>query len=75
MIPSDVKRNGWFIVNLFDGELVIDKQWRANASAPIFLIFDSLITNTKNLIAKPFHIRLTETDKYVKQRYLPARFT
>jgi hypothetical protein len=38
------------IVNLFDGELVIDHPWRKNNSAPIFLIFDSLLANTENLI-------------------------
>jgi hypothetical protein len=61
------------IVNLFDGELVIDHPWRKENSAPIFLVFDSIITNTINMIASPFHKRLHETNIYIAQRFLPAR--
>ena len=34
------------IVNIFDGELVNDHPWRKDNSAPIFLIFDSILTNS-----------------------------
>lgn len=63
LIPNS--RTGFMIVNFWDGELVIDRAWRKNSSAPIFLVFDALITNTQNLISSPFHRRLIETHKYV----------
>jgi hypothetical protein len=61
------------IANLFDGELVIDRPWRQDNSAPIFLIFDALIVNSTNLISSPFHKRLGDASSYVASRFLPVR--
>ena len=63
------------LVNVFDGELVIDKAWRKGEanSVPIFLIFDCILVNTVNLIALPFSQRLNDTYQYIIKRFLPAR--
>ena len=62
-------------MNLFDGELVIDKPWRKDNTAPIFLTFDALVVNTINVIASPFHKRLIDASNYILQRFLPVRGT
>ena len=69
----DTRPAGLCIVNLFDGELVDDKPWRKDSSAPIFLVFDSLVVNKQSVVGSAFHRRLTEAHKYVIERFLPAR--
>lgn len=58
-LRTEVTNNGqteMIIRNIFDGELVRDKAWRGPASTePIFLIFDALLIDKKNLIALPFN--------------------
>ena len=57
-LPPNTQLSKIVIANLLDGELVVDSPWRKDSSAPIFLIFDALIVNTKNILADPFHRRL-----------------
>ena len=58
---------------MFDGELVADKPWRKDNSAPIFLVFDALVVNQVNMIALNFSDRLLDAHKYIEKRFLPAR--
>lgn len=53
--------------NIYDGELVMDRKWREDKAnvAPIFLIFDALVVNTKNVIADDFSSRLVAAHQYV----------
>lgn len=62
------------MLNLFDGELVNDKEWRTiKSKSPIFLIFDALVVSQANLIPLRFSQRLIAADGLVKSRYSPAR--
>lgn len=40
--------------NLFDGELLMDNDWRQGRTEPVFLVFDALVVDRKSLIAQPF---------------------
>lgn len=44
-----------------------DKPWR-ETTEPIFLVFDALMVNGKNLISSPFDKRLSAANEYLKQR-------
>ena len=62
------------IRNLFDGELIRDKNWREKTkNTPIFLVFDALQVQNQNLMAFPFRKRVCEVDKYLKLRFTAAR--
>lgn len=67
------------IRNLFDGELVNDKEWRSKnvytgeKPKPIFLVFDAILVNRSNEMASPFRVRLVQADKYLKKRFTAAR--
>jgi hypothetical protein len=45
LIDRSQKRDSLQIVNVFDGELVSDRPWRENNTAPIYLVFDCLVVN------------------------------
>ena len=51
--------------NVFDGELINDRPWRKGQSEPVFLVFDALCIDRKNLIALPFDQRLKAADGYI----------
>lgn len=62
------------IRNLFDGELLYDENWRKqDKKTPIFLVFDAIVVQGKNLIAEPFRKRLQPADEYLKLRFTAAR--
>ena len=67
------QRDKTLIVNLFDGELVDDSNWRRKNTGKIYLVFDALIVNTENVMHLNFQRRLEKADQYIKQRFLPAR--
>ena len=52
--------------NVFDGELIQDKPWRKGQSEPVFLVFDALLVDRKNLIGLTFDHRLTAADAYIE---------
>ena len=74
--PQPARENGGYrLRNVFDGELVIDKKWRRGNESdhPIFLIFDVLIVNKKNLMPLTFTQRLKEGNAYIQNRFTKAR--
>jgi hypothetical protein len=53
--PTKYQDQGTSVLrNIFDGELVQDKPWRKGQSEPVFLVFDALLVDRKNLISLPF---------------------
>ena len=76
---GEAAQNGLLIRNLFDGELVNDKEWRSknvyagDKPKPIFLVFDAILVNKNNEMASPFRTRLIQADKYLKKRFTAAR--
>ena len=73
--PPAREGGGYKLRNIFDGELVIDSKWRPGLETgiPIFLIFDVLVADAKNLMPFPFTKRLIEGNKYVQERFTKAR--
>jgi mRNA guanylyltransferase len=62
------------IRNLFDGELLYDNNWRSTKkTTPIFLVFDAIVVQGRNLIAETFRKRLQPADEYLKLRFTAAR--
>lgn len=59
------------IRNIYDGELmwdnhVGDSAWAKAHPVPIFLVFDALLVNGSNVMARPFSHRLTDADAYLR---------
>ena len=64
MVPANT------IVNIFDGELIVD---RHQLNLPIYLVFDSLFANGLNVCQSTFRARLQEAAKEVRSRFTKGR--
>ena len=60
------------ILNLFDGELVLDHKANPEKDLqemPTFLVFDALVVNSVNVMALFFRERLEKAEAYIVEKH------